>query len=65
MLLGSNVFMGTVSIRGEQVQLGDIVRQAVADGRFTTEAWNALTEHERDLWLVNTFYKMKEARERT
>lgn len=63
MLLGSNVFMRLVSIRGQQLQLGDIVREAVRRGNFTSETWNGLSERDRDLRLVHTFYDMKEEAE--
>lgn len=47
-LVGSSNFEPVLDVAGKQVQLGDVVAAAFSASGMTVEAWNALTEIERD-----------------
>ncbi|PZR92257.1 MAG: hypothetical protein DI537_13805 [Stutzerimonas stutzeri] len=47
-LLGSSLFAATYEIKGETVQLGELVAAAQKTSGSTSEEWNALAQEDRD-----------------
>lgn len=59
MLYGSSLLPAIIRIGSKDVQLGDVVRRALADSGLTADEWNNLKPLTRETLLARAVYEMR------